>query len=128
MFTSPLNNPTQSSLPHLKPTIRHELLQRILDFFLDLARAQLFLIFVTSILVSPKTCFFPELLRVFPPGPAITRKVLLAAVRVRVTGDVEDGLNRCHPVVRGDADGERESSGGARGPEVVEGGRGFEIS
>lgn len=77
--------------------------------------------------MSPKPRFFPELLGVFAPGPAVTGKVLLAAVRVRVTGDVEDGLDGRHPVVRRDTNGDGESSGRTRGPEVVIGRGGLEI-
>lgn len=69
--------------------------------------------------MSPKASFFPELLGVFAPKPAVAGKVLLAAVWIRVTGDVENGFNRCHPVVRGDADGDGESSGRTYRPEVV---------
>lgn len=122
MFTSPLNNPAKPGLPHPKPTICNEFLKRILDLFLDLAGTQQLFVFAASMFVSPKACFSPNLLGVFTPKPTVAGKVLLTAVRVRVAGDVEDGLDRRHPVVRGDTDGDGESSGGTCRPEIVIGG------
>lgn len=124
MFTGPLNNPAKPGLPHPKPTICNEFLQRILDLFLDLAGTQQLFVFAASMFVSPKACFSPDLLGVLTPEPAVAGKVLLTAVRVRVAGDVEDGLDRRHPVVRGDTDGDGESSGGTCRPEIVIGGGG----